>query len=277
MKYGLYTPNFGDCGEAATLVELAVECEASGWDGFFIWDHLQWPGMEPAVDPWVALAAIAVRTKRISIGPLVTPLPRRDIVKLARETVSLDRLSQGRLILGIGLGWEALPEWAGFGHEEDAKARGAMLDEGLEVLEALWSGKAVNHTGRYYKAVCEGFAPPIQTPRIPIWIGGTWPSSKPILRAAKWDGVVPISKTQAEDGIVTPSDLVDIRSLIRAAGNERDDYDVAIIGMTPDLNDTSAISEYQNAGATWWVEASAPWTKTVDDMKEQIRKGPPKI
>ena len=152
-----------------------------------------------------------------------------------------------------------------------------MLDEGLEVLEALWSGKAVNHTGRYYKAVCEGFAPPIQTPRIPIWIGGTWPSSKPILRAAKWDGVVPISKTQTEDGRVTPSDLVDIMSLIRAAGNERGDYDVAIIGMTPDLNDTSAISEYQNAGATWWVEASAPWTKTVDDMKEQIRKGPPKI
>ena len=233
--------------------------------------------MEPAVDPWVALAAIAVQTERIRIGPLVTPLPRRDIAKLARESVSLDRLSEGRLILGIGLGFEAIPEWSGFGHEEDARVRGAMLDEGLEVLDALWSGRPVNHTGKYYKAVCPGFARPFQTPRIPIWIGGTWPSSKPFRRAAKWDGVVPISKTQMEGGKVSPSDLVDIKNFMRDEGDERDDFDTVMIGITPDVNDTSAVNEYHKAGATWWVEASTTWRKTLDEMREQIRKGPPRI
>jgi alkanesulfonate monooxygenase SsuD/methylene tetrahydromethanopterin reductase-like flavin-dependent oxidoreductase (luciferase family) len=115
MKYAFYVPNFGYCGEAAVMAELAAESEASGWDGFFIWDHIQFPGMEPAVDPWVALTAIAISTEKIKIGPMVTPLPRRDIAELARETVSVDRLSGGRLILGVGLGWKVLPEWSGFG------------------------------------------------------------------------------------------------------------------------------------------------------------------
>src|ERR1700752_245816 len=140
MKYALYTPNFGYLGDAATLAELAAEAEQSGWDGFFIWDHLQFPGMEPTVDASIALTAMAMRSKRIVLGPMITPLPRRDVAKLARETTSLDQLSGGRLIMGFGLGWPSIPEWSGFGHESNPKARGAMLDEGLAVLETLWSG-----------------------------------------------------------------------------------------------------------------------------------------
>ena len=101
MKYGFYTPNFGYCGEPKNLLDLAIECEAAGWDGFFVWDHLQFPNMEPAADPWVALSAIASHTSTISLGPMITPLPRREIVKLAREALTLDHLSDGRLILGI--------------------------------------------------------------------------------------------------------------------------------------------------------------------------------
>jgi alkanesulfonate monooxygenase SsuD/methylene tetrahydromethanopterin reductase-like flavin-dependent oxidoreductase (luciferase family) len=140
VRHGVVLPNFDLFGEATVMVELARLAEASGWDGFFIWDHLEWPGSEPAVDPWVALGAVAVSTERIRLGTMITPLPRRDVAKLARETVSVDRLSAGRFVLSVGLGWEGIPEWGAFGHERDRRVRGEMLDEGLEVLTALWTG-----------------------------------------------------------------------------------------------------------------------------------------
>ncbi len=103
MKYGIYLPNFGPYGDAETLANLARDAEDAGWDGFFIWDHVAgWP--LDFVDPWVALTAVAMRTTRIRIGTTVTPLPRCRPWKLVRETVSIDRLSGGRLILGVGIG-----------------------------------------------------------------------------------------------------------------------------------------------------------------------------
>ena len=277
MKYALYTPNFGYFGEAATLAEFAAEAEASGWDGFFIWDHLQWPQMEPAVDPWIALTAMAMKTKRIMLGPMITPLPRRDLAKLARETVSLDRLSRGRLILGIGLGWVPIPEWSGFGHETDLKTRGAMLDEGLSVLEALWSGEPVNHRGKYYKVVCDGFAQAAQKPRIPIWLGGTWPSVKPFRRAAKWDGVMPIAKNAMEGGNLSPSEIADVKRFIRDQWDEDKPYDIARVGSTANSDDSSIVSEYAAVGATWWLEARDPWGTSQDELIERIRSGPPRV
>lgn len=193
MKYAFYTANFGFFGEAAALADYGAGAEAAGWDGDFIWDHLQVPGMEPTVDPWVALTAMAMRTERLVLRPMITPVPRRDIAKLARETVSIDHLSDGRLVLGVGLGWNAFPEFVGFGHEPDLKSRGAMLDEALDVLAALWSSDAVEHRGEHYTVSCDGFGRPVREPRIPIWVGGTWPSKKPIRRAARWDGVFPIA------------------------------------------------------------------------------------
>jgi alkanesulfonate monooxygenase SsuD/methylene tetrahydromethanopterin reductase-like flavin-dependent oxidoreductase (luciferase family) len=189
MRHGVYLPNFDLFGEAGVLVELASLAEASGWDGFFIWDHLQWPDAEPAVDPWVALGAIAANTDRLRLGPMVTPLPRRDIVKLARETASVDRLSGGRLVLGVGLGWEGIPEWDSFGHEPDKRVRAEILDEGLDVLAALWSGEPVDHRGAHFQVVTPGMAPPAQVPRVPVWVGGGWPATRPFRRAAQWDGV----------------------------------------------------------------------------------------
>ena len=277
MRCALYTPNFGYLGEAATLAEFAAEAEASGWDGFFIWDHLQWPGMEPAVDPWIALTAMAMRTKRIALGSMVTPLPRRDLAKLARETTSLDRLSGGRLILGIGLGWSSIPEWSGFGHADDLKTRGAMLDEGLCVLEALWSGRPVNHRGTYYTAVCEGFAQAAQKPRIPLWLGGAWPSVKPFRRAAKWEGVIPIAKNVMEGGSLSPSEIADLRRFIRDQWDEDKSYDIAHLGTTANARDTSRVSEYAAVGTTWWLEARDPWGTSQDQLIERIRNGPPRV
>lgn len=277
MRYALYTPNFGYFGEATTLAEFAAEAEASGWDGFFIWDHLQWPQMEPAVDPWIALTAMAMRTKRIMLGPMITPLPRRDLAKLARETVSLDRLSGGRLILGVGLGWAHNPEWSGFGHETDLKTRGAMLDEGLSVLEALWSGEPVDHRGEHYKVVCDGFAQAARRPRIPIWLAGAWPSVKPFRRAAKWDGVMPMAKNAAEGGNLSPSEIADMKCFIRDQWDEDKPYDIVFDGTTANADDTSAVAEYVDAGATWWLEARDPWDTSQDELMARIRSGPPRV
>src|SRR5262245_2261037 len=158
MKFGFYTPNFDFCGDARVLAELAREAEDAGWDGYFIWDHLQFG--EPTADPWVALTAMALRTQRIRLGPLVTPVPRRHIAKLAREVITLDHLSGGRVVLGVGAGFPGLPDYGAFGDSGDPKIRAARLDEGLEVLTALWSGEPVKHHGVYYRVECGAFSRP---------------------------------------------------------------------------------------------------------------------
>ncbi|MEC8962832.1 MAG: LLM class flavin-dependent oxidoreductase, partial [Pseudomonadota bacterium] len=193
MKYAINIINFGDCGDAATLAELTRTAEDVGWDGFFVWDHIAWDGrIMPMVDPWVALTAIATSTNRIRIGAMVTPLPRRRPWKFARETVSLDCLSSGRMIVGVGIG-DALAEFKNLGEVADPKTRGAMLDEGLQVVNGLWSGKAFSFVGEHYTVKDAQFIPAtLQQPRIPIWVGGKWPNRVPFRRAAQWDGVFPI-------------------------------------------------------------------------------------
>jgi alkanesulfonate monooxygenase SsuD/methylene tetrahydromethanopterin reductase-like flavin-dependent oxidoreductase (luciferase family) len=276
MRHGLYLPNFGLYGDAAVLVELATLAEGSGWDGFFIWDHLQMPGAEPAVDPWVALGAIAVSTERMRLGPMITPLPRRDIVKLARETVSVDRLSGGRLVLGAGLGWEGIPEWDAFGHEPDKRVRAEMLDEGLEVLAALWSGEPLEHRGAHYQVTTPGMAPPVQRPRIPIWLGGGWPAKKPFRRAARWDGIMPISPRVFEGVDLTPSDITEVRAFIGPQRTEIGAFDVVKAGSTSDGSDTERPRAYAQAGATWWLESIFPLGNSLEAAKARIRSGPPR-
>ena len=202
MRYGVTLPNFGPYADARVLASLAREAEGAGWDGFFLWDHVllvPWP----TVDPWIAMAAIALATERVRIGALVTPVPRRRPVKLAREIVTLDHLSRGRLILGVGIGagpWE----WDYLGEETDLRTRGDMLDEALELLEQLWTGEPVVHHGRFYHHRGDGgpqdtaerpvpFLPrPLQRPRVPPWVAGVWPNKRPFRRAARYDGLVPL-------------------------------------------------------------------------------------
>jgi hypothetical protein len=195
MRYGAYVPNFGPYGDARILADLAYEAEEAGWDGFFLWDQVSkstlTPTVDPMVDPWVALTAIALRTRTIRLGMLVTPLPRRRPWMVARETVSLDHLSAGRLIFGVGSGggyfdFEALGEASG------PTTLAALLEEGLEVLTGLWSGEPYRHEGTYYHIKEAQFLPcPVQSPRIPIWVAGIWPAKAPLRRAAGFDGVIP--------------------------------------------------------------------------------------
>jgi len=243
VRYGVSVPNFGVGVDARAITELAREAEEAGWDGFFLWDHLLAfsPGSVPVVDPWVALTAVALSTSRLRLGPMVTPLPRRRPVKLARETVSLDHLSGGRLILGVGIG--AMPyEWNYLGEEPDARVRGAMLDKGLEVLAGLWSGEPFDHHGEHYRVAGDPpeqdwraifYPPPLQRPRVPIWVAGTWAVKAPFRRAARWDGAFPM---KVEGGGIVPMTPEDAREVARyVAANRAGDgpFELVVAGETP--------------------------------------------
>ena len=138
-RRAIFVAPFGELVRAARLARLAAEAEAAGWDGFFVWDHLVYTAVtRDLADPWVAMAAIACATERVRIGALVTPTPRRRIQKLARETVTLDRLSGGRLVLGVGIGGDRHGEFEPFGDEADARERARRLDADLDA-----AGRAV--------------------------------------------------------------------------------------------------------------------------------------
>lgn len=275
MRYGFVTPNFAACGDARVLAELAALAEQSGWDGFFVWDHLQWPGMEPAADPWMALAAMALATERIRLGPLVTPVPRRHPAKLAREIATLDALCSGRAVFGAGAGAKELPEYAAFGDEPDPRVRASMLDEGLALLDALLRGGSVEHAGRHYRVECDAFQPSPATPRVPFWVGATWPHRAPFRRAARWDGVVPI--TADFDAMLDADDLRHIVAFVREHRDAKDPFDVVQIGFTEDAGDAARVRECENAGATWWVESRVPWLSPLPAIRERIGSGPPRV
>ena len=285
MKYGIYLPNFGPYGDAKTLVELAIEAEEAGWDGFFIWDHIAGWDL-PMVDPWVALAAIAASTEKIRIGTTVTPLPRRRPWKIAREAVSIDQLSGGRLTLSVGIGGGE-GEWDHLGEETDLKTRGEMLDEALEILVGLWSGEEFRYTGEHYQIKKARFTPtPVQQPRIPIWVGGFWPNKKPFRRAAKWDGSFPLLDTWDNE-----EELQLLEEVVRFLEEHRESdepFDIVMMGVTRDAVDPEGLELVRQRAercATWWLEALTPFREGKDymeewpvkEMRERVLLGPPNI
>ena len=180
-RYGLYVPNFGTAANPSRLVKAAVEAERSGWDGFFLWDHLvDWNKPVPVYETYTSLAAIATHTKKIRIGTSVSPLPKYKPWIIARTTVALDHLANGRLILGAGLGAIESTDYDRFGETSDNRVLGEKLDESLKIITGLWTGKSFSHHGRHFKVKQAVFRPsPLQKPRIPIWTGGFWPYKAP--------------------------------------------------------------------------------------------------
>lgn len=281
MKYGIYMPPGEDFADPRSLADLAREAEQAGWDGFFIWDHMVLGCSERVLDPWVGLAAVAMVTSRIRIGTMVTPIPRRRPWKLARETATLDRLSGGRLILGVGIG-VGQAEWDDLGEESDLKSRGEMLDEGLQVLTGLWSGQPFSFQGKYYQVKNARFLPtPIQ-PRIPIWVGGFWPNKAPMRRAARWDGVYPLFDVWQD-----PGKLAVFKECVAFLRDQRpavQPFDILAIGSTRTKEDNDPPRAYEAAGATWWMEAVDPWDFgwadsgpwPIEAMRQRVRLGPPR-
>lgn len=277
MNYGIYAPNFGEELSARVLADLAQEAEAAGWDGFFLWDHILHSKSQrvPLLDPWVTLAAMAMTTQRIRLGTTLTPVARRRPWKLARETVTLDHLSGGRLILTVGLGYPPDADFAHFGEEPDAKVRAAKLDEGLAILTGLWQGKPFSFEGEYYHVAKSVFLPPtLQSPRIPIWVGGFWPNKAPFRRAARWDGAFPLKS----GGGMKKADLAAIRTYIQQQRTSDAPFDLVMMGYTSGDDPDKArktIAPFAAAGLTWWLESLFGQKDSLAAMQARIRQGPP--
>ena len=273
MKFAINVPNFGEYSDPRLTADLAKAAEEAGWDGFFVWDHINAafePG-SPMADPWVLLTAIVLATERIRIGTMVTPLARRRPWKLARETVTIDRLSGGRLVLGVGLGYPPSMEYAALGEEVDDRLRAEKLDEGLDVLAGLWSGEPFSFEGRHYTVSDVQFLPtPVQRPRIPIWVAQMYGYPRPLERAARWDGLVPMHET---DLFPTPALVAEVISTVRAHRSTMDAFDVNVPVLLPsDQTDAhELVRNYEGAGATW-LQVGA-WT--IDELRTQILAGPP--
>lgn len=280
MRLGLSVPNFGDFGDPNAVVKLAIEAEAAGWDGFFLWDHIKlfadWT--PPVIDPWVTLAAVAQATDRIKLGPMVTPVSRRRPHKLARETVTLDHLSGGRLILGVGLGAPSDVDFGNFGDEADDRTRADMLDEGLGVITGLWRGEPFSHHGTHYRVEETTFLPPpVQQPRIPIWVGGFWPNRRPFRRAARWDGLFPITVGRPDEFLeTTPAGLAEIIAYVQRHRPARLPFDVVLSGPSPgDVSERAEfMAAYEEVGLTWWLEAVGMPDRSYDEWQDVVRQGP---
>jgi len=257
----------GALGDARVLVDLAVAAEEAGWDGFFLWDHIQYGSPISLADTWVSLSAIAVSTSTIRLGPLVTPLPRRRPWKVAREAVTLDHLSGGRLVLGVGLGIDFWREFGSFpGEAGDDVQWAELLDEGIEIITRLWSGELTTYRGRLLSVDGAQFLPrPLQQPRIPIWAAALWPVSRPgpIRRAARCDGVIPFTGAP-----MTPEAAARAREAV-AAVRGNDEFDVCVWGSADQCGD------FDTAGVTWLMQAARP-EDSVDSVTRTISVGPPR-
>ena len=228
MKRAIDVAPFGELADPRVLAELAIAAEERGWDGFFVWDHIVYRAPVRAVaDPWVALAAVACATSRLRIGPLITPLPRRRVHKVARETVTLDLLSSGRLTLGVGLGSARNGELEPFGEVAEPRERARLLDQGLADLARYWAGE---------------FQPvPVQRPGIPVWVAAEWPHRRPVRRALRWQGLFPT-------GLPGPGALAELVSEVRQSRPAGDPFDV-VVGIPPGDD----VEPWAGAGATWTV------------------------
>ena len=270
MRHGLSVPNFAD---PSRLVELAVSSEAAGWDGFFLWDHIvvDRSSPPPICEPWTTLAAVAVMTTTIRLGTLITPVPRRRPWVLARQVCTVDHLSGGRAILGVGLGVPAQEEYAALGEPADPKRHGAILDEALTVIDALWSGEPVNHHGAYFTIDGVCFRPrPLQQPRVPIWCAASLPSRAGVRRGARWDGVAPMYSSPDEMRPVTPEEVASVVTDLHDLGAaERSDVVVWTIAPSAELR-----LAYAQAGATWLVEGPAPGPDWIEDAVAIATAGP---
>lgn len=281
MRFGLSLPNHGDFADPILHVDLAMEAEKAGWNGYFLWDHIarkNGASHFALTDPWITLAAIAAKTKRVALGPMVTPLARRRPWKVAREVVALDHLSNGRTILGVGLGAHPGTEFQAFGEDGDAKRRGRKLDEALEVITGLWREEPCEYSGEFYDVQDTHFMPgPVQSPRIPIWVAGSWLDNgkyKPFRRAARYDGVFPL--TPGRD--TTPEDFAAVWAVVRQHRDTDEPFDM-ICGRTLDeqgIGETTQISAFATAGVTWWVPGAIHSNWDPDEVHRLIRRGPPK-
>ncbi|WP_433325127.1 LLM class flavin-dependent oxidoreductase [Spirillospora sp. CA-294931] len=280
MRFSINVPNFGDFADAGTVAAVAVAAEEAGWDGLFVWDHVVHDkgARRSFGDPWMLLTAAALATSRIRVGPMVTPVPRRRPEQVARQVATLDRLSGGRVIFGAGLGGPVEDEYGSFGEPTDPVVLARRLDEGLGLIDRYWSGEAVTHRGEHYRAEDVTLLPtPVQRPRVPVWIAGIWPNRRPMRRAARWDGAIPLF-ADATHGVAPPPEQVgEMVSFVRGERDGEGPFEFVVGGVSPAGNARDLLGPLADAGATWWDERR-PIDETVDKVApvmRRIEQGPP--
>lgn len=289
MRYGFIYPG----SDPVLAVELAELAERHGWHGFFVWEGI-W-----ATDPWSVLAAAAMRTTGIRLGTMLTPVPRRRVWELAGQTMTVDRLSGGRVVLSAGLGVAEDAEdrfWL-FEHDPGRRVRAAQLDEALELLPKLWRGEPFEHEGEFTTVRrTDRMLPlsPVQQPTIPIWAVGLWPRPKSMRRVARLDGWLPnyappgegTAGPDAQRELFTPEIGAEAMAWLRAEreriGAADRPFDWVQEGTTAGLDpeaDAAVVRRWAVAGATWWLDTdwSVPAERIERYSRERLAAGPPVI
>jgi alkanesulfonate monooxygenase SsuD/methylene tetrahydromethanopterin reductase-like flavin-dependent oxidoreductase (luciferase family) len=281
VQFGIYLPPFGGLADPGRLAELAARAERAGWDGFFLWDHVLHRDVMPIADPWVALAAMACATSTLRLGPMVTPLARRRPWVIARQAATLDHLSDGRLVFGVGLGGDGWREFSGFGEPFPPKVRAARLDEALAVVLGLWKGVSLRHDGEQFVVDDVTALPrPVQQPRIPVWVAQIWPHEAPLRRAARYDGVFPIKPGEQ----LSPREIGELlAAVVRFRAEEGiaagAPFDLVLTGSSRAVWPGAAhreLAERAAAGVTWWLE-SIDHHDPAADVDAAIDRGPPRL
>ncbi len=269
MQFGFVVP----WGDATDVGDLAAAAEEAGWDGLFVWEPV-W-----GVDAWVALGLAAVRTSKIRLGTMLTPPSRRRPWELASQVATVDRISDGRVTLSVGLG-ATDSGFETFGEECDRKIRAELMDECLAIMCGLWAGQPFAFSGSHYTVQPSEF-PTIgntaQHPRVPIWCVGALGRGKSMSRALRWDGIIPQVIDPASDiGVRQPSldEIVELRALVDADPDVSADFDIVVEGQWTEHSP----SAYKEAGATWWIEsmwgAMAEYSP-VTAAYDRLMQGPP--
>ncbi len=276
MHYGFVFP-FQDARLAA---ECARDAEAAGWDGFFVWEPV-W-----GIDAWMQLTAAAMTTQRIRLGTMITPLSRMRPWELAGKAVTLDHLTNGRTILAVGLG-AVDTGFAEVGETTDRKARAELLDEGLQIVTGLWRGQPFSFEGKHYHMQPIKFnapPPPVQQPRIPIWVVGAWNRPRSMQRVLQYDGLLPNAMTKTgKHRKLTPADVRAMKAYVESKRAAHTPFDIIVEGTTPGdkrKHANATVRRWQEAGATWWLEAM--WGAFGKDggtelVRQRIAQGPPRI
>jgi alkanesulfonate monooxygenase SsuD/methylene tetrahydromethanopterin reductase-like flavin-dependent oxidoreductase (luciferase family) len=277
VKRGIFLAPFAELASPRRVAELAATAEQAGWDGVFLWDHmLAEPGMAVA-EAWTTLAAMAMTTSSIRLGPMVTPLARRRPWVLARQIATLDQLSAGRLVVGIGLGDDGWREFSAFGEEISPRGRGEMLDESLAIVQRLLSGTAAVHNGARYDVDTGPVLPrPVQDP-VPFWAGVRWPNHKPMVRAARLDGCFPIfADTGQRPAPPSVAELIAVRAKLTALGAPRS-LDLVVrcsVQLIEPADRAATVAGMSSAGVTWLLEGF-DIDQDAAEVESIVAAGPP--
>lgn len=277
MRFGFVLPG----GSAREQLGLAVAADKAGWDAVFVWEGPY------GVDAWSLLAAMAVRTERVRLGTMLTPLPWRRPWKVASQALTLDELSGGRAILAVGLG--AVDTMLGVTNDPtDRRVRAELLDEGIDLIAGLWEGR-FRFEGSHHqldlttRPDLANRIRPVQQPRVPIWVVGAWPHPKSMRRVLRCDGLLPVCMEDGKFREIKPDDISAMIEWLDANGGRRPGFDVVMEGETP-ADDAAAATEmvrqWADAGCTWWLDSRWEVPKGHDAMtvvRDRIEAGPPRL